>query len=256
MTSNLPKFYDGRMTRSETLERGGGVAIWRQIAERLRTEISLDIWKTDERLPSEADLAVRFGVNRHTVRRAVAALAEDGILKANQGRGTFVAQKPIRYPIAARTRFSEIVSSQDREPGGELIAHAIEPADDALATRLDVAPGSGLLRLETVRFADGIPIGAGINWYPADRFPTLVDAFARSGSITAALRENGLDDYRRTQTLVSADVADPQDCALLDIAAGDPILVIESVNEDLEGRIFNVSRSRMAAARVQLSIDS
>ena len=91
------------MTRQETIERGAGVAVWRQIAERLRTEISLDVWKTHDRLPSEAELADRFGVNRHTVRRAVASLAVEGILRANQGRGTFVAQKPISYPISART---------------------------------------------------------------------------------------------------------------------------------------------------------
>jgi len=252
----MPKPYDSAMTRQESLERGAGVAVWRQIAERLRTEISLDVWKTDERLPSEADLALRFGVNRHTVRRAVASLAEDGILRANQGRGTFVAQKPISYPIAARTRFSEIVSAQAREPGGKLIAHMIEPADAGVAEKLGLAVGTPLLRLDSVRSVDSVPVASGANWYEAARFPTLAEAFARTGKITDALRENGLADYRRRETTVSAAAAGAIDAALLDVAVGDPLLILEAVNDDPEAKPFNLTRARMVASRVQLKIDS
>ncbi|MEM8811573.1 MAG: phosphonate metabolism transcriptional regulator PhnF [Pseudomonadota bacterium] len=249
-------FYDDAMTGSSTIERGAGIAVWRQIAERLRNDIAREVWKTDERLPSEAELALRFGVNRHTVRRAVAALATEGIVRADQGRGTFVAQKPISYPISRRTRFSEIVSAQDREPGGRLIATGEMKADENLADRLDLEAGCPVLWLETVRLADAIPIATGIAWYPQDRFPTLAEAFARTGSVTLALKENGLTDYSRRETLVSADIAGPTDVQRLEVAPGDPILVLESVNEDLTGRPFNLTRTRMAGSRVQVTIDS
>lgn len=252
----MPNLYDGTMTRQETIKRGDGVAIWRQIAERLRTEISLDVWKTDDRLPSESELAIRFGVNRHTVRRAVATLAEEGILQANQGRGTFVAQKPISYPISARTRFSEIVSAQAREPGGKLISRLTEPADDSVAEKLGVSPGTLLLRVESIRFADAVPISWGVNYYPSDRFPTLAEAFERTGSITDALRENGLRDYTRRETTISAESALALDAERLDVAVGDPLLTCEAINDDPNGFAFNLTFSRMAASRVQLKIDS
>lgn len=244
------------MTDQETIERGAGVAIWRQIAERLRTEISLNVWATEERLPSEAQLADRFGVNRHTVRRAVACLADEGILRANQGRGTFVAQIPISYPISARTRFSEILSAQAREPGGKLLSHTVEPADEMLATTLKVDLGTPMLRIESIRYADKIPVSTGTNWYVANRFPTLVEIFEQTGSITDALRENGLTDYTRRETVISAENAGPMDAERLEISVGAALLTIEAINDDLSKTPFNLTFSRMVASRVQLKIDS
>ena len=248
--------YDARMTRHETLQRGAGVAVWKQIAERLRTEISLDVWKTHDKLPSESELASRFGVNRHTVRRAVAALAEEGILQATQGRGTFVAQKPISYPISHRTRFSENVSAQAREPGGRLIRHYKEPANDRVREKLSLDLGTVMLAIETVRFADSIPISTSTTWFVADRFPNLVASFKKTGSITSALAENGVDDYTRRETCVSAGLATAHEARILAIDPGDPVLFVESVNADQAGDSFNFTHGCFVAARVQLTFES
>ena len=67
--------------------RGSGVSAWRQIADALRDEIASGVLAAGERMPTEAELALRFGVNRHTLRRALAALAADGLVRADQGRG-------------------------------------------------------------------------------------------------------------------------------------------------------------------------
>ena len=85
------------MTSSETgtpglaVERGAGVAVWRQIEQILSAEITANSFGNDGRLPSEAELARRFDVNRHTVRRAMLRLAATGLVSVEQGRGTFVA---------------------------------------------------------------------------------------------------------------------------------------------------------------------
>ena len=58
-------------------------------------------------VPSEAQLAEQFGVNRHTVRSAMAALAEEGLLRKVQGRGTLIEKRDrLVFPIGRRTRFS------------------------------------------------------------------------------------------------------------------------------------------------------
>ena len=64
-------------------------------------------------LPAESALAARFGVNRHTVRRALGVLAEGGLVRTTQGRGSFVEQGPIAYPIGPRTR-STVAGAQPR----------------------------------------------------------------------------------------------------------------------------------------------
>ncbi|WP_293761837.1 GntR family transcriptional regulator, partial [uncultured Aquitalea sp.] len=82
------------------IERGSGVAVWRQIENTLAEEIAGGRLQAGERLPTELQLAERFGVNRHTIRRAVSTLVERGLLRVEQGRGTFVQDNAIDYAIS------------------------------------------------------------------------------------------------------------------------------------------------------------
>ncbi|MBD1546799.1 phosphonate metabolism transcriptional regulator PhnF [Roseibium aggregatum] len=244
------------MTIRTTLDRGAGIAIWRQIMEWLKAEIASGAFEKGSRLPPESEIAARFGVNRHTVRRAIAALTAEGVLRADQGRGTFVAAAPISYPITSRTRFSEIVSGQDKAPSGRLIGAGTEEADALLANWLKVPIGTLLIRLETLRVADGVPVMVGTSWFEQSRFPNLVADYAETGSITRALAKAGVADYRRKESRVTAELVDPQDVAVLGVASGQPVLVVESLNLDADGRPMQYTRTRMAADRIQLVVES
>lgn len=116
-------------------------------------------------------LAEKFGVNRHTVRSAIAALASEGILEARQGRGTMIARKErLSFPISLRTRFTAGISDQVKDMQALLLSHTTEPANADLAARLQLQPGAPLVRLETLRKADSRPVSRSTTWFPADRF--------------------------------------------------------------------------------------
>ncbi|MDT8264240.1 GntR family transcriptional regulator, partial [Roseomonas sp. DSM 102946] len=83
---------------NEPFRRGDGIAAWKRIADGLEAEIAAGCFPRGARLPTEAQLATQYGVNRHTVRRALSALAERGLVRATQGSGTFVEAPPLRYP--------------------------------------------------------------------------------------------------------------------------------------------------------------
>src|SRR5215510_9537366 len=151
--------------------RSAGVSLWRRIADELEQSIAGGRFEPGSRLPGEIDLAATFGVNRHTVRRAIAALAERGLVRAERGSGTYVEPPRIAYPIRARTRFSEIVGAAGRAVTGRLMASAVEPAEGEIARRLKVRPGTSVVRLELLRHADRIPLCAATSWLPAERFP-------------------------------------------------------------------------------------
>jgi GntR family phosphonate transport system transcriptional regulator len=243
------------MTTHTTLDRSAGIAVWRQIMETLKAEIVSGGFEKGSRLPPESEMAARFGVNRHTVRRAIAALTSEGILRADQGRGTFVASAPLSYPIGPRTRFSEIVSGQDRAPSGRLIGSALEEADALLSHQLQVPLGTLLIRLETLRVADGVPMIVATSWFEQARVPNFVADYADSGSITAALKRAGIEDYRRKETRLTAELVEARDAQQLGLALGQPVLVMESLNLDMAGRPIQVTRARVAADRVQLVVN-
>lgn len=236
--------------------RGTGIAAWRQIADEIAAEIRAGVLAAEAQLPTESQLAARFSVNRHTVRRALAELAERGLVRATQGRGTFVETRPIPYPIGRRTRFSEIVSRAGREAGGRLIDSAILAADGMVAAALRIPAGAPVIRLDTVRYADDAPIAMGSGFFPLPRFAGLNDAYLATGTMTKALESRGVSDYRRLETRVSARPATPAEAARLDLAPGRILLTIDSINVDVDGVPIQFTRGVFSADRTEILIES
>jgi len=242
---------------ADTIERRSGVALWRQIADRIRQIASSGEFDGSGRLPPEIALAERFGVNRHTVRSAIALLVQEGVLRTEQGRGTFIETLPrLTYPIGARTRFSEGLAGQAHERRGVLVSHAVEPAGREAATALGVAEGAPLVRLDTRSEADGRPVSRASSWFDAARFTGIENHFATSGSITAALKAFGIDDYVRRTTTVTARLADGRDIETLRLSPGAIVLITEAVNTDMTGAPIQYARTHFAADRVELRIDN
>jgi GntR family transcriptional regulator, phosphonate transport system regulatory protein len=232
-----------------------GVTRWRRVADRLRAAIAEG--STGERLASEAELAELYAVNRHTVRRAIQALAAEGLVRAERGRGTFVnpAVPRLAYPIGPRTRFSENVTAQGRTPGGRLIHAAPARADQTVAAMLDCSPGAPLHRLETLHVASGVPLSVTTSWFPAERFPNIVRAYAETGSITEALKLEGLSDYRRRETRVTAERVARSDAEHLITPLDSIVLVSTAIDVDLENRPVQAMRARFHAERTELVLN-
>ena len=232
-----------------------GVALWRRVADAIERAIADGRYEPGARLPGETEIAELHRVNRHTVRRALAALAERGLVRAERGSGTYVEAPRIAYPLRSRTRFSEAIGAEGREARGQLISHAVEDADRTLARRLALKTGAPLVRLETVRFADRTPISRGTTWMSAERFPDLPRVYERYRSMTKTLLHYGIKDYRRAETRLTAAIVDAADAAKLDLALGRPILLVESIDTDLAGTPLLTHRSRFAGERIQFVVE-
>ncbi len=232
-----------------------GVLLWRRIADELEQSIARGTYEPGSKLPGEIDIAERFGVNRHTVRRAIAALAQRGIVRAERGSGTYIEQRRIPYPIRSRTRFSEIVGGAGHAVGGRLIAHAVEEADPHLAKQLKLKAGTPVLRLERLRHADRVPICIGSTWLEAARFPGAPRVYGASNSITRMLAHFGVRNYARKSSHVTAAIAEAADAAVLRIAIGRPLLVVDSVDVDADGAPVLTTHARFAADRLELVIE-
>jgi GntR family phosphonate transport system transcriptional regulator len=239
------------------LQRGVGVALWRQIADGIRQGIAAGLADENGRPPAEAQLAERFGVNRHTVRAAIAALAHEGVLQSEQGRGTYVRrQKRLVYPIGERTRFSAGLADQARETRSELMSATREPAREPIASALQISVGDEVIRIEGLGKADQVPVSRATSWFDAARFPAIGEIYARTGSITEALAECGVADYRRASTAVEARHADEADTLELQLAAGAIVIATRALNTDLSGAPIQYSVTRFPADRVELVVEN
>jgi GntR family transcriptional regulator, phosphonate transport system regulatory protein len=239
-----------------SMQESSGVALWRQVADGIERGIAEGRFAAGERLPGEMEIAETYRVNRHTVRRALAALAERGLVRAERGSGTYVETRRLAYPLRSRTRFSEIVGAGGREPRGQFIDASAEEATREVARELGLKAGAPLIRIEAVRFADRTPICVSTTWLSAERFPDAGNVFAATRSMTKLLAHYGVRDYRRGSTRITAAIADATDAARLDLALGHPVLVVDSTDLDNDGKPLVTKRSRFAAERVEFLVEN
>ncbi len=237
-----------------SLARGQGVALWRQIESALEQAVLAGAFGPSGRLPPEPELAKRFGVNRHTVRHAVKALALRGILRIEQGRGTFVDRPPIDYPIGTRTRFSANLASRDRLPSRVTLALDRIALDGTVAALLGVPAGAAGLRHRTVASADGLPLALGTIFLATGRFPDAFAALMADPSITALFTQAGQADYRRAWTRIHARLPSPQEAQDLQQPRERPVLVTEALDQSAAGEPLAYNCTVWAGERVTLTV--
>ena len=233
---------------------GNKTPLWLAIAQSLRADIARARYGPGNKLPTEAALASRFGVNRHTVRRALGDLAEAGVIHTRRGSGAFVAHQPADYPISTRVRFHQNLRAAGRLPAKQILALETRAADAAEAEALRLAPGEMVHVYEGLSLADGIPVATFRSSFPAARFPELLTALNRLKSVTEALREQGVADYTRASTRLNAKLASPTQALHLQLEPGAPILRTIAVNVDPASQPVEYGRTWFAGDRITLTL--
>jgi GntR family phosphonate transport system transcriptional regulator len=244
---------------NETLDRPKGrvrgAVRWREIEDALRADIVDGRLDSGARLPPEPELMRRFGVGRHTLRQAMAALERIGLVRIEQGRGTFVHDGAIRYRISRRTRFSQNLIEQGRDPG-LIEKHAAEiRASEEVRRALSLPPGAMVVEVCTLNSADGVPLGLGRAYYPASRFPGFAARCMKHATVSASYAEYGIVDYVRRNTRVEARLPTDEEARRLQQPRSLPVMVTRKVDTDLGGTPIGYSVTVWSAERIVFEFD-
>lgn len=229
--------------------------VWKSIALSLTSDIAEGRYNTGDRLPTEAQLAAQHGVNRHTVRRALSDMAEQGLVRPRRGSGVFVAARPTDYPIGKRVRYQKSISASGKMPGKTILSLTTRAADDTEAEALQLAPGDTVHVYDGLSLADGQPIGLFQSVFPADRLPDILTALQETRSVTKALQRCGVADYTRVSTRLTARAATATQSLHLQLPQGAPVLFSTGINADLNGVPVEYGRTFFAGERVTLTLN-
>ncbi len=229
--------------------------IWQSIATHLRDEIAAGQFAQGDKLPTEAALSARFGVNRHTVRQALSALAEDGVVYARRGAGVFVTQVPTDYPIGKRVRFHQNLTLAGRVPAKEILSLETRIATAVERKTLVLTEGDIVHDYEGLSLADGQPVALFRSVFPAARFPDLLADLQETRSVTAALQRGGVADYTRASTRLKAKLATATQALHLRIAEGAPVLHTAGINVDAGGVPVEFGNTWFAGDRITLTLE-
>jgi len=231
-------------------------AIWTSISTALTNDIVEGRYGPGDKLPTEAALSARFGVNRHTVRRALAAMADNGLVHARRGAGVFVAQTPTDYPIGRRVRFHQNLTAAGRAPAKEILSLETRAADQREAESLEIPVGAPVHVYDGLSLADGQPIAIFRSVFPAERFPNILNDLDETKSVTTALARYGIADYTRASTRLTAKQANATQALHLRISEGAPILRSVGINIDTAGIPIEYGHTWFAGDRVTLTVNN
>lgn len=236
-------------------------SLWRKISDSIANDIERRVLQGGDRIPTDIELGQRFGCNKHTARRAIAHLEQEGLVRVEWGRGTFVVEGLLEYRLGAQTRFTQNLLDQRRVPRRKVLRSEQVEAPDAVARALRIPVGSPCRLLVLLGEADEVPLSLGHNYFPMKRLPQLAQAIeklpkaGRSASITELLAAAGVESYARSQTRIGARLPTSDEASLLRMPRQQPVLETESIDiATADDRPVTYARTCFRADRLQFVV--
>ena len=204
--------------------------LYQQIRGLITRGLESGEWGPGDVIPSESELAARFGVSQGTVRKAIDEMAAENLLVRRQGKGTFVAT---HNDPRSFFRFLRLAANE-----GELKSLKSIPlecwrakAGTDVARTLALDPGAPIIIIRRLlRFGDQPAVFDEI-YLPGELFTDLtMDVLKSGGTSLYSLFENryGVRMIRADERL-RAVAADRVSADLLQVAEGSPLLLVERV---------------------------
>ena len=239
-----------------------GINLWRQIGETLAEEIERGALPPGGRLPASSALAARFGVNRHTVLRAIAHLQSQGLLRVERGRGTYVVERPLSYRLDAHRRFEQNLLQSNTIPTRRLLAVANLAAPPVIAAPLAIGTGDPVVLVTLLGEGDGVPVNLNSSYFPKDRMPGIAEAFRRFGHgptdklvFSRILAEFGFGDFRRRAVRLRGRPPTPEEARHLEMPVTGSVLETEVTSIRPDGTPAMHAFTRFCAARVEFVME-
>jgi len=236
------------------LDKGSPVPLYFQLRNALADRISRGDWKPHEQLPTEDELAESYRVSKATVRQGLRDLVQAGLVRREQGRGTFVADAKVQFGPRHLTSFTEEMRDVGLPSASKVLEQCVAPADGNLAAKLKVAEGSDVYRLERLRLAGGEPMGLQTVHIPCSLAPGLFETNFSEASLYETLEARFGRTPDHAQQTHFAVAVDARQARLLEVDEGSPALGGERLTFLRGGQPLELTRSVMRGDRYQIQL--
>lgn len=228
--------------------------IYIQIHNEIKTNIEDNKWKVGDRIPSERELSIDFGVSRMTLRQAIQTLVDEGILERRVGSGTYVANQKVQEKMSGVTSFTDLMIAQGKVPSSKTITyHIMEPSLSEIEI-LGIAQNEPVLRMERIRYGDNIPICFEVATIPEKVIAGLSKSEVTS-SLYGSLEQKKSMGIGKAQQTISSTLAAERISEYLDIKRGDPILMLRQTTFLKNGDPFEYVRTQYVADRFEFYLE-
>ena len=204
------------------------------------------------RIPSERDLAARWGIARMTARKAIETLTVEGLLDRRPGSGTYVAQVPYAKTLGLSS-FTVDMQRRGLTPSSEVLEFERVPADAATAAKLEIVEGSDVVCFTRLRLADGEPIAVETTWIPEQLVPGMSESDLIGSLFETLARKFGIS-LGQASSVIDPALADAPTASWLGIEPNEPCLRIQMAYLDTRRRPIMAATCLYRGDRYQLQV--
>jgi GntR family transcriptional regulator len=229
--------------------------LYHQLKASLMRDIDAGRWRPGEQLPTEDALMERFQVSKITVRQALRDLQQQGYIRREQGRGTFVQGPPLEEGPRELKSFTAEMQGHGLTATSRVLEQGLIEAPGDIASCLAIPDGDPVFRLRRLRFAEGEPMGLQTAYVPAQLAPGIERLSFSDASLYEILAAR-FALYPTSARETHKAIAVPEDAApLLRVPAGSPALAAERLTALSDGRPLECVHSIMRGDRYKVVLD-
>ncbi|MFA1624911.1 phosphonate metabolism transcriptional regulator PhnF [Rhizobium mongolense] len=240
---------------------GSGMVLWRQIGETLIAEIERGVLPADHRLPSSEALAARFGVNRHTVLRAIGHLQAEGKVRIERGRGAYAVVNPLQYNLGPRRLFEQNLAEHNLVPSRTVLSVVECHAPGDVGEALQLPKGEQVILVTTLGEADGAPVNYGSHYIASSRLPGIGNLFRdfegkerQQFSFLSLFNKCGVSEYRRKDVRIRSRIPSNDEARYLNIPAVEHVLATLVVSVGPHNIPLTYAETCFSSSRVELRV--
>ena len=220
----------------ETIDRFSKLPYYQQLYEILHDKIQHREWQPGDKIPPESELIEQYQVSRNTVRQVLDKLVNDGLIYRQRGRGSFVAHPTLEQSMTRIVSFTEDMRQRGFTPGTEVLSADLMPADEEIASQLDIQVREQLVCIRRLRMADGEPMSIEQSYLIHKYCPDVLEHDYAQQPLREVLEAEYGIRIASAKQVIQAIPASPELAQLLDITPGAALLLLSRVSFS-QGRI-------------------
>lgn len=219
-----------------------GRPLYIQVKENLAKLIISGEWPPGIRLASERELTDQLGVSRVTVRNAIQALEEDGLVYRVHGKGTFVAKPKMEMNAHDLISFTSSMLRRGNQPSAQVLEFSRISASRKVAKALEVELGHQVYRVRRLRRANNLPLVIELSFFPRDLCSRLEEVDLAAVSIYHVLYEEMGIQCRKVHQSLEAVAATEEEAQILEVETGFPLMLVERLCYNTDGRVIEFAK--------------
>lgn len=229
--------------------------LYMTVSADIRKKIRNGTLPYGQKLPSERELAVMYGVDRKTLRKAVSSLIDEGLLVRLQGKGTYIAQHAITYRIETLDNLAQTMADSGITPSTRLLFKERRAAGTKYARLLKIDKDDEVLRVVRLRLGDGEPLALQDTFVPLKLIPQLLQVDFEMYSLYSLFKDQGFSIGRIEESFSFVRITDPE-ARVLKMEEEALAFVTEDLTFDRAGAALEYTKSIINNEKLSVSMGS